>query len=113
MKILIPSYEPNEKLVNLVEQIKELTNIPIIVVNDGSGENYNEIFETLKTKGVTVLKHQTNQGKGAAIKTGIKYLIKNNEKQGCVCADSDGQHTVKDILRICEELEKDKKDIDN
>ena len=29
MKILIPSYEPNEKLVNLVEQIKELTNIPI------------------------------------------------------------------------------------
>ena len=111
MKILIPSYEPNEKLVDLVEQIKELTNIPIIVVNDGSGENYNEIFETLKTKGVTVLKHQTNQGKGAAIKTGIKYLIKNNEKQGCVCADSDGQHTVKDILRICEELEKDKKDI--
>ena len=33
MKILIPSYEHNEKLVNLVEQIKELTNIPIIVIN--------------------------------------------------------------------------------
>lgn len=111
MKILIPSYEPNEKLIDLVEQLKELTKIPIIVVNDGSGKKYSMIFEKLKNKGITVLEHETNKGKGAAIKTGIKYLIENNEEQGCVCADSDGQHTAKDILRICEELEKGKEDI--
>lgn len=111
MKILIPSYEPNEKLVDLIKELKKLTNIQIIVVNDGSDSKYDKIFDVLKTNEIVVLEHKTNKGKGEAIKTGIKYLIEKHECQGCVCADSDGQHTAQDILRVCEELERSKVDI--
>ena len=111
MKILIPAYEPIVNLIDLIEELKKLTDIPIIVVNDGSNEKYDEIFELLKSKNIIVLNHKQNKGKGEAIKTGIKYLIESNENQGCVCADADGQHTAKDILRVCEEMEQSQKDI--
>lgn len=111
MRILIPAYEPKDKLITLIDDIQKITDTPIIVVNDGSGEEYKKIFDQVEKKGVKVLNHEKNKGKGEAIKTGIKYLIEIGEEEGVVSADCDGQHSPKDIVKVIEELKKSKNDL--
>ncbi len=97
--ILIPSYEPNQKLIVLIEQLQSLrAECQILVVNDGSGREYDSFFSQAESLGVTLLKHEQNRGKGAALKTGFEYLLHQPELGAIVCADSDGQHKPKDIF---------------
>lgn len=100
MHVLIPSYEPDERLLRLIEQLKEICSFPILVVDDGSREAYRDIFHSVRELGCTVITHGTNKGKGRALKTGFEYLNKKGETDGVVCADSDGQHLPADIVKI-------------
>lgn len=100
MTILIPSYEPDERLISLIRNLKEVSGASILIVDDGSGETYRDIFETAEQEGCTVLSHRINQGKGSALKTGFDYVRRHGGEEGVVCADSDGQHLPEDILRI-------------
>lgn len=101
--VLIPAYEPEEQLFTLAKALLE-KGLELIVVNDGSTEK--AIFlRLLKLPGVTVLEHTENQGKGAALKTGLRYM-KERDFTHAVTADADGQHSVSDILRIKEAVEK-------
>lgn len=99
MMILIPSYEPDRRLVDLVKRLNETTTARILVVDDGSGERYQSIFDEVREAGCTVLTHKSNEGKGNALKTGFRYAQEQGS-QGVVCADSDGQHLPEDIARI-------------
>jgi len=96
--VLIPAYQPDEKLYDLAKTLSEMK-IPAVIVNDGSTEGL-EVFESCRgLSGVTVLGYAENHGKGYALKTGIRYL----KEQGFDCAvtaDADGQHLPKDIIRI-------------
>ncbi|MHA6481773.1 GtrA family protein [Paenibacillus sp. strain BS8-2] len=102
MTILIPSYEPDERLIALIHRLKEVSADDILIVDDGSGEAYRGIFETAEHAGCTVLTHRINQGKGSALKTGFDYVRQQSSRDdaGIVCADSDGQHLPGDILRV-------------
>jgi putative flippase GtrA len=99
--ILIPAYEPQDRLISLIEEIKTFWNSYIVVVNDGSNSSYNHIFDAIKTNQVHILTHLKNKGKGAAIKTGIKY-IKDSFKEidFVITCDADGQHLPSDIEKI-------------
>lgn len=102
--IIIPSYEPDDRLVTLVEELQEYR-VKIVIVNDGSDPKYDGVFQKLVDRKVTVLRHAVNQGKGRALKTAFNYcLLEDPNLIGCVTADSDGQHLPKDILHCCEEL---------
>ena len=48
MVILIPAYEPDERLIKLVKEIRKMTSYRIVVVDDGSGEKYTHIFNSVK-----------------------------------------------------------------
>lgn len=101
--VLIPSYEPEETLITLV---KELSNkgYPTLVVNDGSKESFNTVFDDAKQY-ANVIGYSKNKGKGGALKYGIKYIRDNcPDVHYIITADSDGQHSVKDIGRVYEEL---------
>lgn len=100
MKILIPAYEPDERMLKLIEKLKKKSGDQIIIVDDGSGPAYQEFFTAARLMGCTLLRQNTNQGKGVALKTGIQYLLNQGEQEGVVCADCDGQHSVDDILKI-------------
>ena len=100
MKILIPAYEPGERMLILINQLIKSTTEQIIIVDDGSGDKYEHIFAAAEHLGCTVIHHQFNQGKGTALKTGIKYIAALGENEGVVCADCDGQHSVGDILKV-------------
>lgn len=94
--ILIPSYEPDSKLIDLVKNIK----YDIVVVNDGSNKKYDAIFNEVK-KYAKVISYDTNMGKGYALKKGIEY-IKNKYKKNyiIVTMDCDGQHSINDIDKL-------------
>jgi len=106
--ILIPSYNPDQRLLELVEALIGEGVKHIIIVNDGSLEECNPIFEKLETlEACTVLKHAVNCGKGRALKTGLNYFhLHFPNSPGIVTADSDGQHQPTDILKIVNALKK-------
>ena len=104
MTVLIPAYEPDEKLLQLVKEIREKSSYNIVVVNDGSGEEYFDIFIKAKNLGCKVLSYLRNKVKGYALKVGFRYIMENGEKDGVVCADCDGQHTVNDIIKVAEQV---------
>lgn len=103
--VLIPAYQPDEKLVRVVSSLRE-TNIFVTVVDDGSGVDYAQIFKQVSVAGAHVLYHSDNKGKGAALKTGIAYLEKQQNVKGIVTADADGQHTPGDISLLIETMKK-------
>lgn len=108
MVILIPSYEPGAQLVRLVDSLVALRpEAPVVVVDDGSGPEYARIFAHVVLAGATVLHHETNRGKGAALKTGLAHIADRHPDGHIVTADADGQHTPTDILRVADELRSD------
>lgn len=106
--ILIPSYEPDNKLVNLVNELST-ENINIVVVDDGSGSLYKDIFDKCKDY-ADIISYETNKGKGYALKTGLKN-IRDNFKQPyiIVTMDSDGQHTINDAKKLIKEIDVNEK----
>lgn len=102
MTVLIPAYEPDHRLLSLIANLKAACSTKIVVVDDGSGEAYRDIFNSAREAGCTVLTHTTNLGKGRALKTGFTYLKEQGDRDGVVCADSDGQHLPTDIMRIAD-----------
>ena len=101
--ILIPAYRPDHLLIELLINLKK-ENFDVVVVNDGSGEQYDEVFKEAE-KYATVLKQNINRGKGAALRFGFSYvnLHPNNHNYVITC-DADGQHAVKDIIRVNDKL---------
>lgn len=111
MYVLIPSYEPCEKLIILVSDINKRTDYKILIVDDGSGPKYQKYFEIAKVLGCVVLHHYENKGKGEALKTGFKYLLSEGINDSIVCADSDGQHDIQDIIRIADKIDSNKNEM--
>lgn len=107
--IIIPAYEPDDRFIKVLKDLVDAELSPIIVVNDGSGPEYDSIFlevkRIIKHEGL-VLNHDCNRGKGRALKTAFEYVINQYpDAIGVVTADSDGQHTVECIKKVQLELE--------
>lgn len=107
--ILIPAYQPDETLYQLVLTLKARgPHYPVLVVDDGSNRHLKPLFDALaELRGVEVIHHLRNQGKGAAIKTGLAWVEDHGADNcpGVVTADADGQHLADDILALARRLE--------
>ena len=98
---VIPSLNPDARLIKLIKELIEEKFKKIIIVDDGSEDK--TIFNKLKeNKEVIVLTHDENKGKGAALKTAFTFYKDNliEEYKGLVCLDSDGQHLVSDAIKV-------------
>lgn len=105
VSVIMPSLDPDEHLINLIDGLKEAGLLDIVVVDDGSATDKKRIFEEGEARGVTLLRHDKNYGKGRALKTALKWLMENRpETAGAVTADGDGQHVVEDIVLVAREL---------
>lgn len=99
--VIIPSYKPDETLVDIVNRLWEAGN-RTIVVDDGSGEEYQPVFEKIEDI-CTVLHCGKNKGKGAAIKTALTYIKEETGTRDVVgVMDSDGQHLPEDMWKLLE-----------
>lgn len=100
--LLIPAYEPDERLVPLVRELS--AEFQVIVVDDGSSPACGGIFTLAREAGAHVLHHPINLGKGAALKTGLRFIKARGDASGVITADADGQHSHADILRMREAM---------
>ena len=99
--VLLPSYQPEETLLNLSRGLS-LEGFKILIVDDGSGPTYQHIFEACK-KYATVIGYEKNKGKGEALKTGFRYCLDNlKDYKYVITADGDGQHRIDDIVKVYE-----------
>jgi len=100
--ILIPAYQPDFRLNSLIDELNraQVASI-IVVVNDGSLPQCDDIFDKAKAQSnVVVLKHDVNQGKGRALKTAMTYCLDHTDCELFVTVDADGQHQTEDIIRV-------------
>lgn len=107
--LVIPAHQPSKDLPDLVEAVLADGSIQaVVVVDDGSGTEWAGVFARLEgVPRVTVLRHATNLGQGAALKTGFNYaLVHWPQAMGIVAADADGQHAAADIVRLAQTMAK-------
>ncbi len=108
ISVILPSYNPSQKLIEAVDALTKYGFDDIIVINDGSSKDSSkQIFEQVKTSPhVTLIIHEKNMGKGRALKTGFEYFFENRkDKFGVVTTDDDLQHTPADIYACAREME--------
>ena len=99
--VIIPAYEPPEEFINYAVRVAEFAG-ELVVVNDGSGREYDDIFEKVQQiENVKYIAYGENHGKGYALKQAFKYCSeKYDEDYVCVTADCDGQHNDTDSLLL-------------
>ncbi len=107
MIVVIPAYEPDEKLLGVLRDFTEQTSYSIVVVDDGSSEACRPVFDAVRAfDRVVLLVHEVNKGKGAALKTAFRYIGEHfPSDEAVLTVDADGQHLVSDALRVAKRLE--------
>ena len=104
--IIIPSLNPDDKLLQVVNGLIEKGFEDIVLVNDGSDENHMDPFKIISDyKQCHILHHEVNKGKGRALKTAFEYCIKNRQNiAGVVTVDGDNQHGAQDIYDCAKKM---------
>lgn len=103
MYVLIPAYQPDARLPRLILELHRADPATkIVVVDDGSGQKFSNIFEASATAGAHVISYENNRGKGYALREGFTWIRDSagNPQECVVTADADGQHTLNDIFRV-------------
>ena len=102
---LIPSYDPDGRLISTVEELRAAGFRHIIVVDDGSRPECRPYFDALEPLDCEIIHLPHNSGKGEALKIGfLTFLIQGWTDAGVVTVDGDGQHSGRDALRCACEL---------
>ncbi len=94
---VIPVYCPDNETERVIDSARARFK-HVIVVNDGSPNEFQAFFDALKDK-VHYLQHSQNQGKGAAIKSALKFC-KSIDVNGALTIDADGQHLMEDVDKL-------------
>jgi len=103
VSVVLPSLDPDEKLIAVIDGLLEYGFSDIILVNDGSKPENLHYFEEMAAQHpeVTLLHHPVNRGKGAALKTAFTWFLENRpDSSGVVTVDGDNQHHPEDT-RSC------------
>ena len=106
--IIIPAYNEEKNIENVIESaIKDAPFCDLIVINDGSTDNTEEI---VKKHGVGIISHPFNLGYGESLYSGYKYAYNKNYKN-VISIDGDGQHNPTEIKELINYLNEKKTDM--
>lgn len=111
--VVIPSLNPDEKILSTVQSLVNEGFSDIILVDDGSDKDHKEYFNQAVEQfnnqedvQITVLVHEVNKGKGRAMKTAFEYILANRPNNpNVITVDGDGQHLSGDVKKCIEKLE--------
>ena len=107
ISVVLPSLDPDEKLIAVVDGLLEYGFSDIILVNDGSKPENLHYFTDLAAQHpqIHLLHHEVNKGKGAALKNAFRYFLENRpDGFGVVTVDGDNQHHPADTRACCEHM---------
>lgn len=102
--ILIPSLDPDEKIITVVSDLQKIGFEKFLIINDGSASD-NYFIRLEKEFYCTILTHLVNKGKGAALKTGFSYCKSMEDVSYILTVDGDNQHKAHDVLAVAKTLE--------
>jgi polyprenyl-phospho-N-acetylgalactosaminyl synthase len=105
--IVIPAYNEATVIGEVVADVRSVFE-QIVCVDDGSSDDSGAL--ALRA-GAHVVRHPVNLGQGAAIQTGVEYARSQPGAQVFVTFDADGQHRVKDVVRMIDRLTAEDVDI--
>lgn len=105
---LLPAFNEEAVISELVKNISALNlpEIKIVLVDDGSSDGtFAEAGRTGRPN-LVILRHKSNQGLGAAIKTGLDYVLDNSGIEDIlITLDADGTHPVETAYLLLKDLE--------
>ena len=107
ISVVLPSLDPDEKITAVIDGLLSHGFSDIILVNDGSKpENLHYFTDAASAHPeVTLLHHEVNRGKGAALKTAFRWFLENRpDALGAVTVDGDNQHHPEDTRACCEHM---------
>jgi glycosyltransferase involved in cell wall biosynthesis len=97
--VLIPAWNEETRIGPVIEEAKE--HLPVLVVDDGSTD---ETAEVAEASGATVVRHDENRRKGAALRTGFDWAMERGY-DAVITLDADGQHDATEIPKLLEAFE--------
>lgn len=107
ISVVLPSLDPDEKLIAVIDGLLEYGFSDIILVNDGSKPDNLHYFLDLAAQHpeIHLLHHEVNKGKGAALKNAFRYFLNHRpDGLGVVTVDGDNQHHPADTKACCEHM---------
>jgi glycosyltransferase involved in cell wall biosynthesis len=92
---IIPALNAERTVPRVIEAARQQIE-PVVVIDDGSRDRTGDVA---RAAGATVLRHDVNRGKGAALKTGFRWA-RENGYDGVITLDADGQHLASEIPKF-------------
>ncbi len=75
LSVIISVYNEGKTLLQLIDKVKAVgLDKEIIIVNDGSTDGSRQLLDKIKDENIKIINHDRNLGKGAAIRTALKYV---------------------------------------
>ena len=113
--ILIPIYNEQKYIFNVLREVRKYSTEDLLVINDGSTDESRDIVEEIascaKLKGnLIIINHLENEGYGKSLIDGINFA-RNNNYQYLLTLDCDEQHEPELIPQFFEEIKKGKFEI--
>jgi len=103
---IIPAFREERFVGQVVRQVLQYVQA-VLVVDDGSPDN---TANEAEAAGATVIRHSTNLGKGAALKTGLDYAV-STEAPFFLFLDGDGQHDPSEIPAFIDAINRTNTDL--
>ena len=109
--VVIPAHNEEKNISQVIDKVKKYAE-NIVVIDDGSKDKtYHQAKKSSQNStNIYLLRHKTNLGKGAALKTGCLAAIKLGADI-IITMDADGQHSASDIPKLIEKLQEENLDI--
>ncbi len=107
ISVVIPLYNEENTIRNIIERIPNHRRYEILLVDDGSTDNSLNNIQDINNRDLKIIKHKNNQGYGAAVLSGLK----NATGDIIVTMDSDGQHNPEEISTIIKPILNQKADL--
>lgn len=113
LSVLIPVYNEENTVADLIDKVMKIKGegcideLEIVAVDDCSSDGTLQVLEKFTERGVKLLRHEKNQGKGAAVRTAIKAATGDFT----IFQDADLEYDPQDIVRMCDKVEDESLDI--
>ncbi|MGC8976139.1 MAG: glycosyltransferase family 2 protein [Candidatus Ratteibacteria bacterium] len=108
LSVIIPVYNEKNTILKILEKVKKvLLEKEIIIVDDGSNDGTKEILKGINEKNIKIIFKEKNEGKGSAIRTGLKYVTGDV----IVIQDADLEYEPMDWIKMLEVMKEKNADV--
>ena len=107
LSVLVPVYNERSTIGEVIRRIRSVEvplEVEIVVVNDGSSDGTDKVLATLEDSTVRVVLHGKNQGKGAALRTGLEAATGDL----VIIQDADLEYDPEDWIKLLDPIMKHK-----